>query len=172
MKNTLTVLVLMIFSLNIHAQRDVIDEVFDRYAGKEGVTTVVMTKYLFSMFAKVETDSEEFNDLTSNIESIRIIAVEDSAVNSRLNFYSEIMEKLRRADYELLMMVREEGQDMEFLIKEKGGIIAEFLMVSGGEDGNTLISIRGNIRLESIANLSKSLDIEGLKELEKLDEKK
>lgn len=157
----------------LFAQKDVVMEVWDKYAGREGVSTVYMSSYMFRMFASVETDSEDFNELTSSIESIRIITVEDQALNEKLNFYKEIMSKLRKEDYEQLMVVSEPGQQMEFLVKEeKRGRVSEFLMVSGGSGSNTLISIRGNINLKNIANLSKTLDIEGLEELEQLEEKK
>jgi hypothetical protein len=42
-------------------------------------------------------------------------------------------------------------------------------MVSGGKDNNTLICIQGNIDMKSLAKLSKNLNINGMKPLEKMD---
>jgi hypothetical protein len=81
------------------------------------------------------------------------------------------MNELSLDEYEELMVVKEKDQDIKFLVKEKEDEIVELLLVIGGERNNTLISIRGIIDLKSISRLSKSLNVQGLDELEKIDEK-
>ena len=66
------------------------------------------------------------------------------------------------------MSVRSEDTDMKFLIKEKGKIISELLMVMGGNDEFFIISLVGDIDLKQIARLSKGMDIDGLENLEKI----
>jgi hypothetical protein len=42
-------------------------------------------------------------------------------------------------------------------------------MVAGGDSNNALISIRGNIDLNTIAKLSRSMKIDGLDALERIE---
>ena len=168
----LTTLILIIISLSTFAQRNPVDKLFEKYGGKDGFTTVYISSKMFSLISDIKTGDEEFNETMNKIESIKILTTEDdSLVDPGINFYNEIMNELSLDEYEELMVVKEKDQDIKFLVKEKGDIIVELLLVIGGEGNNALISIRGNIDLKSISKLSKSLNVEGLDELERIDEK-
>jgi hypothetical protein len=79
------------------------------------------------------------------------------------------MRDLPLNEYQELMVIKEKGQDFKFLIREKDGIISELLMVAGGNSNNALISIRGNIDLNTISKLSRSMNIDGLDALQKIE---
>ena len=168
----LTTLILIIISLSTFAQKNPVDKLFEKYGGKDGFTTVYISSKMFSLISDINTGDEEFNETMNKIESIKILTTEDdSLVDPGINFYKEIMNELSLDEYEELMVVKEKDQDIKFLVKEKGNIIVELLLVIGGEGNNALISIRGNIDLKTISKLSKSLNVEGLDELERIDEK-
>lgn len=121
-------------------------------------------------FASEKESKDEFNKALKGLESIRILSP-DSILNARgLNFYKEITKSLPIAQYEELMSVKEKDQVFKMLIRKKGNSITEFLMIGGGKS-NLLISITGNIDLKSISKLSKSMDIEGMENIDKLDKK-
>lgn len=171
-KKGIATLILILISLNTIAQKDPVDKLFEKYSGKEGFTTVLISSKMFSMFSDMEAGDDELNKMMSNIESIKILTTEDeSLLDPDINFYEEIMNELSLDEYEELMVVKEKNQDIKFLVKEKKDEIVELLLVIGGERNNTLISIRGIIDLKSISRLSKSLNVQGLDELEKIDEK-
>jgi hypothetical protein len=69
-----------------------------------------------------------------------------------------------------MMSIKEKNKDVKMLIREEKGKILEFLMIGGGES-NFVICIQGNIDLASIKKLSKSMDIEGLENADKINEK-
>lgn len=164
--------ILIMTSLNAFAQRNPVDKLFEKYGGKDGFTTVLISSKMFSMFSDIEAGDDEFNKMVSNIESIKILTTEDeSLLDPDINFYEEIMNELSIDEYEELMVVKEKDQDIKFLVKEKEEKIVELLLVIGGERNNALISIRGIIDLKSISRLSKSLNVQGLDELERIDEK-
>ncbi len=172
MKKITLVLSLILVSLVTMAQRDAIDALFDKYAGMEGFTTVIISSKMFSLFQDMEVEDDEFNEMMSSLESIRILAMEEPIEGMNINFYDEVMKDLNENDYEELMVVKEKDQDVKFLIKERNGKIEELLLVAGGKGGdNALISIRGNIDLKNISKLARSMDIEGMEQLEKLEEK-
>lgn len=164
--------ILIMISLSAFSQKNPVDKLFEKYGGKDGFTTIIISSKMFSMFSDVEAGDDEINAMIKNIESIKILTTDDeSLLDPGINFYKEIMDELSLDEYEELMVVKEKDQDIKFLIKEKEDIIVELLLVIGGKGNNALISIRGIIDLKSISRLSKSLNVQGLDELEKIDEK-
>ncbi len=168
MKKLLFSLFVITLPLALNAQNTPVDELFEKYSGKEGFTSVYITSYMFSMFADIETSDPEFDDLMKNLTGIKILATDDS-YNGSANFYKEIIDKLPMSKYKELMVIKEKDQDVKFLINEKDGKIIELLLIAGGKDDNALISIQGNIDLKNISKLSKSMQIDGLKHLEEID---
>ncbi len=164
--------ILIMISLSAFSQRNPVDKLFEKYGGKDGFTTVLISSKMFSMFSDMEAGDDDINKMIKNIESIKILTTDDeSLLDPGINFYKEIMNELSLDEYEELMVVKEKDQDIKFLVKEKEDVIVELLLVIGGKGNNALISIRGIIDLKSISKLSKSMNIEGLEKLEEIDEK-
>jgi len=150
------------------------DELFDKYSGEDGYTSVYITQHMFELFADIDNaeDEEQFTDLVKGLKCIKILSVEDDSTKApvNVNFYDEIMEDFPKQKYEELMVVKKKGQDIQFLIWKDGKIIKELLMIVGGEDDNALISIQGDINLKTISKLSKTMNIDGMENLEKIEE--
>ena len=168
MKKIILILIVAFVPLLGFSQNTPVDELFDKYSGKEGFTSVYITSYMFSMFSDVETNDPEFDELMKNLKGIKILATDES-YNGNANFYKEIIDKLPMSQYKELMVIKEKDQDVKFLINEKDGKIIELLLIAGGKDENVLISIKGNIDLKNISKLSKSMQIQGLEHLEEID---
>lgn len=158
-------------AIMMHAQTNPIDEMFNKYSEKEGFTVVTISGKMFSMFANLDEDKNEADNVITKLKSIRILSVEDTLLNVNLNFYTELSKKLDLSVYEELMLVKEGKDITRFLIRQSGSIISELLIVIGGPSGNSLISIKGDLNLKNISELSKSVGIEELKSLDKIDEK-
>ncbi len=155
-KQALLVLLLSVLPLSLLAQNSPVDELFERYDGKEGFTSVYISSKMFSMLSKIDSDDEEFRNLVSRIRGIRILSIDSAENISGINFVAELMPKLRRNGYEELMTVKEKNDDVFFMIREIDGKIAELVMITGG-GGSSLVSIRGDLDLKSIASLSESM---------------
>jgi hypothetical protein len=171
MKKLLVLFIATWFSLVIMAQTNPIDAMFDKYSEREGFTLVSISGRMFSMFANSESDSKAANNVLNKLKSIRILSVEDSLLNIGLNFYTELSRKLDLRVYEELMLVKEGPDITRFLIQQKGEVITELLVITGGPGGNSLISIRGELDLRNISNLSKEMGIEDLEKLNKIERK-
>ena len=171
MKKILVALALIMSSFLVNAQNSAVDQLFAKYADKDGFTTVSISKAMFSLFASESESKDEFNQAVRGLESIRILAPDSAtAMKMKLNFYNDIIKNLPIAQYEELMSVKEKDQVFKMLIRKKGNVITEFLMIGGGNE-NLLISITGNIDLKSISKLSKAMNIEGMDELDKVNKK-
>ena len=126
---------------------------------------------MFNMFSDHEKSSSDENKLVSNLKSIRILSVGDSALNESINFYKELDKKLDMSVYEELMVVKEGPDITKFLIIQKGDMIIELLVITGGPGGNSLISIKGEMNLKSLSDLSKNAGIQELEKLENVEKK-
>jgi hypothetical protein len=169
MKKILLSFTAMCLSIMIQAQADQIDEMFNKYSEKDGFTVVTISGKMFSMFSNLDEENKDADNVINKLKSIRILSVEDSLLNNSINFYSELSKKLDLSVYEELMVLKEGRDITKFLIRQRGKIISELLIVSGGPGGNSLISIKGELNLKNISDLSKSIDIQELKSLDGID---
>jgi|ERR1035437_791927 len=171
MKKIFLSITTLCLTLMIQAQSNPVDEMFNRYSEKQGFTVVSISSKMFSLFANKEADNKDADNVINRLKSIKILSVEDSLLNKNLNFYTELSKKLDMSVYEELMVVKE-GQDItKFLIKQNGNTISELLVIKGGPGGNSLISIKGELNLKTISDMSKSIDIQELKNLDKINKK-
>ncbi|HLO57597.1 MAG TPA: DUF4252 domain-containing protein [Bacteroidales bacterium] len=156
--------------------QSIMDKLFDKYSGKEGFTSVYISKYMFDMFRSDENldakNQEDLNHVISKLTGIKILVTDDDpATPTPVNLYQEIMKVLPSSPYKEVMVVREKDQNIKFFVKENGNKVAELLMVIGGNDESVLISIQGDIDMKNISKLAKSMNVEGMQNLEKIDEK-
>ena len=158
-------------TMMLQAQTNPVDEMFNKYSEKQGFTVVSISSKMFSLFANKDPENKDADNVINKLKSIKILSVEDSLLNKNLNFYSELSKKLDLSVYEELMVIKEGPDITKFLIKQNGNIISELLVVKGGPGGNSLISIKGELNLKNISDMSKSLDMQELKSLDKIQKK-
>ena len=171
MKKLILLLAIIGIAATGWSQNKVVDDLVEKYSGVEGFTSVVITKYMFGLFSNVETEEDDdYMNMIKNLNNIKILSAPGS-VESGINFFKEALDKLPSKEYEDLMIIKDAKQDIKFLVKEEKGKVVELLMLIGGEEDNVLISITGVIDMNTIAKLSKSMNIEGMENLEKIEKK-
>jgi hypothetical protein len=148
-----------------------IDEMFDKYSKMDGFTLVTISSKMFSMLASLDTEDKENENLMRRLKSIRILSVEDSLLNEKINFYTELSSKFAFPVYEELMVVKEGKNITKFLIRQNKDIISELLVITGGPGGNSIISIMGDLTMKNISDISKNTGIQELKTLDNLEKK-
>jgi hypothetical protein len=171
--STLALFVLISFSAM--AQTSSVDKIFDKYAEMENFTSVDIAKGLFELFADIDGDDEEFEDFkkaVEGIEKLRLISYslkeEDSNEKTKSQFYNEIMETVPFNEFELLMIVKETDQKIEFFAKSDEQIITEMLMLVNGDEETILLSLSGNIDLNYITKLGSTMNMGGMEHLKKM----
>ena len=151
-------------------QNSAVDKVFDKYSGKEGYTTVYISSFMFNMLNSLETNDPEYNEFkkaTSGIKSIKILTQDGG---NSVAFGAELLKMLPRSEYQEMMVVKDQDEDVLFLAREEGGRITEFLLIVSGDGEDALIAIQGDIDLESISKIASGLDMPGLENLEDLED--
>jgi hypothetical protein len=162
MRKIAFLLPILLLPLLVNAQKSPIDKLFDKYYGKDGFTTVLVTQDMFEVLSGTGEFDGEFEATFGKIKRVRVIAMDDdSEVKVEgVNF----MEELKGADfddYKELVVVKDSEQEVLVLAKDDNGKLTELLVVVGGED-NVLVSVEGKFTMEDLEALS---DLEGLDSL-------
>ena len=170
------IMMLLMGSQLLNAQTSSAIALFDKYGGKDGYTTVSISKELFGMFASIDSDDPDMKDVKAmmeQLEGIKILMYEaETADDAELGRFKGEISKLQTAGLSELMVVKEKGEEVKFLAQKKGDKIGELLLVINGDKEAGFITIIGTIDMNTIGKLSKSMHIEGMDKLEKLNEEK
>ncbi len=172
MKKLVLTMVLGLFAVSANAQSDAISKYFDKYVDDASFMHLNFSGKMFQMIAKLEFEDEaEQKMVQESLGKIKRVQVlgKDKDVDGR-KMYAEALKAIKGNEFEELMSLREDDKDIRFMIKEKNNKIHELFMVMGGDDEFGLLSIVGDgIDLNALYKLSKSIGMDGFKELEFLD---
>ena len=154
------IFLILLLPLTGMAQKSPVDKLFEKYANRDGMTTVNISGALLSFAAQADGKSDEA-DMIKKLSGIRILSVDDESLNKSLDFYKEMEGDsfFKNNNYESLMEVTEKNEVVRFYARKAGdGKFSELLLVIGG-DNNTLISIQGVIDPANIGKITGALDI-------------
>lgn len=165
--------VMLVMSAGAFAQGDAISKFFSKYQNDETFSQVTISSKMFSMLTDMDVEDKEDQEVInaiSKLKGLRILAKEETR-DGRL-LYKEALSLVPAKEYEELMYVRDEDKDMKFFVKESSpGKISELVMVAGGNDEFMVLSLFGEIDLKQIGKIGSKMDIDGLENLHKLDDK-
>lgn len=158
MKKLFVLLVLTISATLVYGQKS-IDELFERYAGKDGFTTVTIDGNLLKLahcLAEKDTDYEDDDALPANITEIRILAQNGDHIKVD-NFYNFVINDIDLKNYDEFMRIKKSNQDMRMLVRTDGNKFKEFLLIAGGDD-NAVIQIKGNMTYAEAKKFSREAE--------------
>ena len=171
MKKTIIMSAIFLVGMLVFGQQTAVDKIFEKYGGKEGYTTVHISSFMFNLLNSLESDDPEYNEFkkaTSGINSIKILTQDGGNSES---FGKELLEMLPRSEYQEMMTVKDQEEEVLFLARESGGKITEFLLIVSGGSDDVLIAITGDIDLESLSSIASGLDIPGMENLDELEKR-
>lgn len=169
---SLLIIVLTGFLSPLNAQSDAITKYFDQYVNDDRFTVVYISPKMFEVLGKLDLEelkdeeAQMIMDVVKDLKGLRVLTTEISPQK----FYEEAKSKINTKEYEILLTVRDDGENVQFLIKDEGDTINELLLLVGGEDEFVMLSFVGDIDLDKISKLAKKLDVKGVEHLDKLDE--
>ena len=170
MKKILISALIVTLSMPAIAQDDAVTKYFSKYLDDETMTKVSVTSRMFSLFTDIETgdpEEEEFLEAIGDLKGLKVIS--GDSIEDGMSKYKAALSTVQGKGYDELMSVRDGGQNFEFLIKEKGSIISELLMISGGKTQFHILSLYGDIDLKKITKLASKMNIDALDHLKKID---
>jgi len=158
MKRVFFIVLAIAFPAFLMAQNSAVDKLFNKYKGKEGVTTVQISPELFQIVKAMEIEEIDEHDIPfDKIASVKILTIEDEEEWDGVNFYKEIQKDLDVSDFAEVLTVDDGGETVRMWMKADKAKVSEFLLIVGGDD-NVLIYITGNFNLNDLEGLAESFD--------------
>ncbi|HNP06126.1 MAG TPA: DUF4252 domain-containing protein [Cyclobacteriaceae bacterium] len=173
MKKIIVFGAMMLVVAGAYAQGEAVSKFFSKYQSDDTFSQVTISSKMFGLFTNMEMENKEDQevlDAISKLKGLKILA-KDETRDAR-GLYDEANKMLPKSEYEELMYVRDKDKDMRFFINEKGGKINELVMIAGGSNDFMLLSVFGEIDLKQISKIGSKMDVDGLKDLERLKDNK
>lgn len=175
MKKQMTLLLAaLIFPVLLNAQ-DMVQSLLDEFEGRNGITTVIVSKNLFTILSAAKFDDPEVNYWTKNLDEIKVFSISDKyAFGEDFDLFNHVMNKIDKSAYKELLRAREDDEEVIIWAKDDGkGHVTELMIVAGEENEDAVISITGNIDFDKVTALSSSMHIhKSMQHLEEIDEEK
>jgi len=173
---TTLVLFLLVPFLAMAQYQSPAEKVYEKYAGKDGFTSVNINKELFQMIMKMEIDGEgtekvqEMQDMMEHLDGLKVLTFESEEDPEKVkSLYKEFNALFPSSDYTELMTIQENGSNIRFLTKQAdNGKILEMVMLAEEENEVTLLSLVGLIDMSTISKLSGTMKIHGMDKLQKM----
>lgn len=167
----LLIICTLIFSwfFQLNAQKDKLNQLFDKYQEAEGVTSIKIAKPMFNMLNKLNIADDELaqiKPLLSKINGLKILILEKPTSDKniggeaqrQLNLFeklqSDISSSLKNLKYEELITVHSKDNKIKFLSSDATNGILDDLLLSINSDGNTvLMMLDGKISMDDVNTL-------------------
>jgi hypothetical protein len=169
MKKLIITLVIVLVSSPFFAQ-----SAFDKFDGKDDVTSIVVNKKMFELMSKVKVDTsdkeaQQYMNLIKKLDNLKVFTTKSTAVQGEMKTAAD--KYIKTAGLEELMRINDKGRVVKIMIKSgaKDTQIKELLMfVEGAKDSDTvLLSLTGNFDLNEISVLTDKMKIPGGDDLKK-----
>ena len=171
MKRLIIIIIGVLLCTSGFSQEDVITKYFSEYERRDDFTTIIITSKMFQLIAQIpeSEDEEDMMNVIRKLNGLKILT--SSEYPERAELSREAVKIISDKGFEELMIIKEGEEEIKFLIHEDDGHISEFVMlIAEDEEGDFfLMTMTGNLQLEDISRLSKTLDIDGFEHLDKVD---
>ena len=174
LKLTLIVTAFLTLSSMTNAQ-SAFDKFYEKYATQEGYTSVNISKDLFQMFASMgdqkDTGIREMKKVMEQLNGLRVLSCKPDSLKpgKAIAFFNEAVAIFNNSAYKELMTVNDGGSNVRFLTKQDGnGKITEMVMMAKGKEEMVILDMTGLIDLSTISKISKSMNIHGMENLQKM----
>ena len=151
---------------NVNAQKDKLDQLFEKYQESDGVTSIKIAKPMFNMLNKLnigDSELDQIKPLLSKINGLKILIVEKPETNSKdgsqkLNFQqnlqNDILASIKNMKYEELITVHSKDNKIKFLSSDAvNGILENLLLSINSEENTVLMMLDGKISMDDVNRL-------------------
>ena len=165
----LLVVPMLLLCAGAFAQDDAIGQFFGKYVDDPRFTVISVSPRMFRLLSKVNWDTipSDLKQTVTRLHSLRVL----STSTTPEHFFKEALTLIDHKQYEDLITVRSNKDNLRFMVRENGDKISELLMIAVGDDGFTLMSFVGDIDLDKLSRLSTEMGIKGMENLKDIKRK-
>lgn len=139
-------------SLQTFGQDRIVNNFVDKYSDLDAVTHLTLTGNLLKMVTNGD-DEEGDRDLISELESIRIISIDDlTAIDA--SDLSALKQAFQANDYEELIRIRD-GKDLVhiYLVENGDNVIEQLVILVQEPEEFTIVSLSGTMYYDDLKNI-------------------
>ena len=129
-------------------------ELFDKFADRDGVTSVYISKAMFQMMSGIETASLNLANMKGKVESLQVLATEKPELKEEIR---KAFQPLIGKPHEELMRVKSDKTKANFYMRKKGDLIQELIMLADTGDEFAVVQLLGNFTLKDIQEITESV---------------
>ncbi|WP_340113313.1 DUF4252 domain-containing protein [Maribellus mangrovi] len=188
------ILMVLLIGISITVQSQNVEGFFKQlttnYADQDGFSASMLSSDMFDLYMKkkdLDKDSEVAAAL-KNLDNILVVSQSKfgnayAAFNEQAGagvktskpdlgkLHIDILAHYNTGDYTLLKTEKRMGEDVKVYLKKRNGEINSLALVTNSNTATSLVELDGKIDLANVASLSKAMNLRGLENLYKIDNK-
>ena len=149
-------------------QTPAIKSFYDKYKNQEEVTDIKLKGWVLKL-ASTFAEEEDAERLLKKITQLRVMIMEDGNLVGTSE-YKNLLKSVKKDRFEELMKIKDEGSNIDILLREKGDTITDVLVLISGTDGFVMLSLEGALKFSDLNDIE--IDIEGGDSFKKIPEKR
>jgi len=128
------------------------NNLFDKYADMDDVTSVFISKAMFQMMPAIEQVGVNLMNMKGKIESLQLVSTEKQ---NKIPQMKKEFSQLVTAQHKELMRIKDGKDRVNFYSDMKGDQIKELIMLAETDSSYTAIQLIGNFTLQDIQDIAK-----------------
>jgi len=128
------------------------DALFRKYDNVKGVTTVYVSKAMFSMMPKLKAGDINISKLAGKMDKLQVLTGDSASLI--IDIRNEATAYYDREGFENVMKVNEGGEHVTIYMKARQHGLNEFALLNAEKGELEIINILGKITLKDIRNLT------------------
>lgn len=168
MKHLIILISLFIAPTIVFSQSKAIKQFYNKYRNLESVTDIKLNGWVLKL-ASTFTEEEDAEKILKKITQLRVLVMEEGNLVSKEE-YKSLVKSVKKDDFAELFKVKEEGQNIEFMIREDKDTITDVLILVNGIDQFVLLSLEGKLKFSDLNDLN--IEVDGGEHFQKIPEHK
>ncbi|MBQ8674091.1 MAG: DUF4252 domain-containing protein [Bacteroides sp.] len=129
-----------------------INDIFKEFGKAFGAETSNVSPLKMRMERIFGEEDDDDTRLAKKIKSMKVMELDDCSQQVKQRF-AQTMKDFTPRGYEMTSQVTNEGDTVRLLLKKKGNIIQELLIICTGREDWGLVLMKGDIQSEDLADL-------------------
>jgi hypothetical protein len=159
MKRSFIVITLALLPVMLSAQSMSVRHMMRSCDTGRSVTRIFLPPVLIR-FASCFVDDHETRDILKNVNSLYLVASEDREYSRNSDFPSRLVSKLKKQNYEELLVANDSGERVSILMRQKANDRKEMVIAVDGDE-DMVLYLKGKLDLAEMMN-QENLNIGGI----------
>jgi len=143
------IILLMIVFISGIAGIQAQNKIFEKLSNHKDITTVYISKSLLNMMPNLDTGGADIKGLAGKLEQLEIYSSNDNKDATKV-IRDEIDGLVKSKTYEVLMKVKDQGNNVTFYAYKEKDKIKDLVMFVDDPESCTIIRIMGNFTTDDI----------------------